>query len=287
MSEVVVFQSDDQFERWVEERAIHIETVAHNAKVEAGRTLREVQAAYKYRHNGDGFVAWLAARFPNLPQRSAYQMIDAAAVPVEMFANFANISLAAQAEIGRSDREVQDAINDRITAGEIFTAAQVKDLRLKMLADAAAESAKEIEDANYEIETLSTRVKELEADEADHREEIARLNKAIAEHAKLIEDARKSLPSPKQAEKLAAEKGDGAAVLGNDGRLHTGATAEQRRAGAAFMHFHAVVGELGSEHSVKPDLIAAGCTDLLRPNVVEHCQRAIAYITAVMDEVRK
>lgn len=71
-----------------------------------------------------------ASRLPGIPQRSAYQAIEISkSVNPELFAQCANITPRALAEIAKTEPDVQALINERVEAGEIFTAAKVKEIR--------------------------------------------------------------------------------------------------------------------------------------------------------------
>ncbi|WP_123876196.1 hypothetical protein [Rhizobium sp. N113] len=64
-----------------------------------------------------------------IPQRSAYQAIEIFnGLDNEMFANFANIRPGALEQIAKAEPDIQALIAERVEAGEIFTAAKVKEI---------------------------------------------------------------------------------------------------------------------------------------------------------------
>ncbi|MGO6724415.1 hypothetical protein [Rhizobium ruizarguesonis] len=91
---------------------------------------------------GGGFTGWLANRLPGIPQRSAYQAIEIAkSVNPELFAQCANITPRALAEVAKATPDIQALIAERIEAGEIFTPAKVKELRKEAAREAAEQEA--------------------------------------------------------------------------------------------------------------------------------------------------
>ncbi|ANK91560.1 hypothetical protein AMK01_CH02101 [Rhizobium sp. N6212] len=91
--------------------------------------LAAAQELFKYKRNEGGFSGWLSTRLLFIPQRSAYQAIEIFnGLDNEMFANFANIRPGALEQIAKAEPDIQALIAERVEAGEIFTAAKVKEI---------------------------------------------------------------------------------------------------------------------------------------------------------------
>ncbi|MGO7570314.1 hypothetical protein ACC738_22570 [Rhizobium ruizarguesonis] len=106
------------------------------------RGVAGAQELFKYRRDEGGFTGWLAKRLPRLPQSSAYQAIEIfKGVSEEMFLNFGNIRPGALAEVAKAEPDIQAIIAERVQAGEIFTAAKVKEIRKEAAREAAEQEA--------------------------------------------------------------------------------------------------------------------------------------------------
>lgn len=55
-----------------------------------------------------------------------------------MFPKFGNMKPAALAEVSKTEPDIQSLIAERIAAGEVFTAAQVKEIKAKATEEAIA-----------------------------------------------------------------------------------------------------------------------------------------------------
>lgn len=87
------------------------------------------QELFKYRRDEGGFTGWLANRLPDIPQRSAYQAIEIfQGIDPALFAVTANIPPFVLAEVSKAEPDIQALIAERVEAGEIFTAAKVKEI---------------------------------------------------------------------------------------------------------------------------------------------------------------
>lgn len=105
------------------------EYAPHLTSRACGLLLAAAQELFKYKRDEGGFTGWLATRLPFIPQRSAYQAIEIFnGLDNEMFANFANIRPGALEQIAKAEPDIQALIAERIEAGEIFTAAKVKEI---------------------------------------------------------------------------------------------------------------------------------------------------------------
>lgn len=114
----------------LEQHAQNIERIQREAVYEIGREFSAIQDLHRYQRNGDGFTDYVSKRFPSLPQRSIYRAIQIfQGLDGELFAETANISSYALAEIAKSEPDVQSLIAEKIEAGEVFTAASVKELK--------------------------------------------------------------------------------------------------------------------------------------------------------------
>lgn len=116
----------------IEQHAHNVERIQREAIYEIGREFAAIQDLHRYKRDGDGFTDYVAKRFPSFPQRSVYQAINIyKGMDDEMFANFANFRPSAVAEIAKTEPDIQAIIAERVAAGEVFTAAQVKELKAK------------------------------------------------------------------------------------------------------------------------------------------------------------
>ncbi|TBD68303.1 hypothetical protein ELH16_08535 [Rhizobium ruizarguesonis] len=87
-----------------------------------GRLFAAAQELFKYRRD----------RLPQIAQRSAYQAIQIfQGIDPELFAQCASITPRALAEVAKAEPDIQALIAERIEAGDLFTAAGVKEIRHK------------------------------------------------------------------------------------------------------------------------------------------------------------
>ncbi|MEX2693859.1 hypothetical protein [Rhizobium mongolense] len=87
------------------------------------------QELFKYRRDKGGFTGWLRPGFPAFHSAPRIRRLRSKSVNPELFAQCANITPRALAEIAKTEPDVQALINERVEAGEIFTAAKVKEIR--------------------------------------------------------------------------------------------------------------------------------------------------------------
>lgn len=84
---------------------------------------------FKYRRDEGGFTEWLANRLPDIPKSSAYRAIQIfEGLKEDMFAHGANIPAKVLEQIAKAEPDIQALIAERVEAGEIFTAAKVKEI---------------------------------------------------------------------------------------------------------------------------------------------------------------
>lgn len=153
MNELMTQISFD-FDQQLEQHAVNIERVQREAVFDIGRELAAAQELWRYNKAEGGFTGWLAARLPHIPQSSAYQAIDIyKGIDPVMFPNFGNMKPGAILEVAKAAPDVQALIAEKVEAGEIFTAAQVKQFR----ADAAEAEA---DRARQDISELKAKLAE-------------------------------------------------------------------------------------------------------------------------------
>jgi DNA repair exonuclease SbcCD ATPase subunit len=178
----------------LEQHAQNIERVQRDAVFEIGRELAEAQALFRYDKSEGGFTGWLEKRLPQFSERTAYRALDAYKnVDPAMFAKLAGIrNPSALAEIAKAEPDLQAQIAERVEAGEIFTAAAVKQLRTEAATEALAQYQKEAEEIRGQLAAmrrmvtqrendavgLETKVEDLAAALKDREDKIAKLEKA-------------------------------------------------------------------------------------------------------------
>lgn len=267
----------------LEQHAVRIETIERDAYYEIGRELAAVQELHKYKRDGGGFTGWLAERLPRYSERGAYQAIAIfKGIDPTMFATLADIKPGILEQVAKAPPDVQALIAERIEAGEIFTAAKVKELRQQTATESAALAAKaaqaEIDDALARIDQLE-KLTASDAREAKRQaREIAKLEKAIRKHEKEIADFESSLPKPGEAEKQAAKMGGGV-VLGSDMKFHSGKTAEERILSAEYMTVWSILNQFTREDFPLPGRVVAGCGPDFQGQLLRFCKVASTYIS--------
>ncbi len=85
------------------------------------------QELFKYRRDEGGFTGWLATRLPTFSQNGAYEAIRIFKA-VGNFTEFGKLSNAAILQAAQATPDIQALIAERVQAGEIFTAAKVKEI---------------------------------------------------------------------------------------------------------------------------------------------------------------
>lgn len=119
-------------EQQIEQHARNVERIHRDAIVETGRELSQAQELFKYTGNKGGFTGWLAVRLPHMSQSGAYRAIEAfKGIDIEMFPSLGKLSDQALLETAKAEPDIKAIIADRVEAGEVFTAAQVKDIKDK------------------------------------------------------------------------------------------------------------------------------------------------------------
>lgn len=114
----------------IEQHAQNIERIVGNAILEMGRELKQAQELFRFKRDEGGFTGWLASRLPHINQRAAYRAIQRYE-GIEEFDQFVKLSGSAQQEAASAEPDVKAIIAERVAAGEVFTAAQVKELKAK------------------------------------------------------------------------------------------------------------------------------------------------------------
>jgi hypothetical protein len=124
-------------EQQIEQHAQNIERIQNGAAFEIGRELKLAQELFKFKRDEGGFTGWLANRLPNINQRAAYRCIQRYE-GIGEFDELVKLSNEAQLQAAGAEPDIKAIIADRVEAGEIFTAAQVKEIK-----EAAAKQADE------------------------------------------------------------------------------------------------------------------------------------------------
>lgn len=156
-------------EQQIEQHAQRIEHIQREAVFEMGRELAAARDLFKYDRREGGFEGWLDGRL-GISRRAAYRMIEIFEGIKEECATLGTLSQGALLEAAKAEPDIQAIIADRVEAGEVFTAAQVKAIK-----DAAAKEADEfkakleaaekekLEAAEKAKAEAEKRIKELEA----------------------------------------------------------------------------------------------------------------------------
>ncbi|SPL65403.1 hypothetical protein [Ochrobactrum soli] len=117
----------------IEQHAQNVDRIQRDAIIDIGRELAKSQELHRYKGGDEGFVKWLARRLPHIPQASAYRMIEIAnGIQPEMFIKLINMKTSTLSEVAKAGPDIQAIIAERVSAGEVFTAAQVKELRTRI-----------------------------------------------------------------------------------------------------------------------------------------------------------
>lgn len=159
-------------EQQIEQHALRIEEVQHKAVMEIGRELKAVQDIFRFKRDEGGFEGWLSNRLPHISRSAAYnavQMFDGIGKYPELW----TLSDAAKIQASTAEPDVKAIIAQRVEAGEVFTAARVKDIKDRAAKEAeefkatldAAEKAS-LETAEKAKSSAEKRIKELEAEVA-------------------------------------------------------------------------------------------------------------------------
>lgn len=270
----------------IEAIAVDIEFTRSMAAYRIGERLRDAQELFQYKRDSGGFQGWVKSRL-GWSEQHAYQFIRAVEkIPQGMSKQLFTLSNSAFFEVGKAEPDVQQLIAERVSAGEVFTAAQVKEIKQQAAAEAVERINSEADQARRDLESLkselATKDKATTSETARLRADVESLTKKLSDFEKQAEDYRKSLPKPEKAKEQAAETGG--VVLGSDGKYHSGSTAEQKKMHDAFMFAFDRLLDL-TEDAPSPARIAAGCPDDERSKTVERCDQAISYLNAIKEAI--
>jgi len=109
---------------------------------------------------------------------------------------------------------------------------------------------------------------------------------ALNDEKKRVADFRASLPKPKEAKRLAKEKGG--VFLATDGKYHSGSTLEEQAATDAFLSvFNWAADAADTENRVAPMVVASGCPDDTVDQFIGFLQDAASYLTLIVTFLRK
>lgn len=254
--------------------AVDIDLTRNMAAYRIGERLKEARDLFRYRRDEGGFRGWAKTRL-GWDERKAYRFIEAVdALPIEMSGKFARLSDAAFFEVAKAEPDVQALIAERVEAGEIFTAAKVREIREEAAREASEQS---VSQAKEEIAALKKQIKAGDDDADALRSKIKDLSAAIEAHEQAIADYQESLPSPAEAEKQAAAMETGV-VLGSDMKFHSGASPEERALAADYMSAWAVLKEFSRDDFPLPGRVATGCAPAFRKQLIGFCAVASTYI---------
>lgn len=267
--------------------AVDIEITLQVAAGRVGEKLIEARRIHSRKPNG-GFKRWVEVRL-GWTEQYAYRFIKAVEnIPSDVAKQLFSLSKSAFFEVAKADADIQQLIAERVAAGEVFTAAQVKEIKQKAAAEAIERINADAESAKAEMEKLR---RELAAKDATASGEVASLKDSIAKlSARLAEyDAqaaafRKSLPTPKEAKAKAAE--EGGVVLASDGKFHSGSSIEQKRMVDAFMFVFSKALDL-TENPPSAERVIAGCPTGDRARLKEMCAGAASYLNSIKDLINE
>lgn len=269
----------------LEQHAVNVERIQRDAVYEIGRELAAAQELHKYQREGGGFTGWLAERLPQLSQTTAYRCIDVFKnIDPAIFPLGGNISAKVLEQVAKAEPDVQAMIAERVAAGEIFTAAKVKELREDAKREAAESSRQDVHEARTRVVELESQIAQDSRDTDKLEREIAKLKKLIKKHEDDIAEVEKSLPDPQEAEKIAAKMGDGV-VLGSDMKFHSGKTVEERALSADYMTLWAIMKEFCRDDLPLPGRAAAGCPAVMRGQLLKFCDEATSYIERLKESI--
>jgi NADH dehydrogenase/NADH:ubiquinone oxidoreductase subunit G len=270
----------------IEQHALNIQRIQRDAVFEIGRELAAAQDLFRYSRQEGGFKGWLDRRLPQFSERTAYRAIHVYKnVDPAMFAKLADIrNPSALAELAKAPPDFQALIAERVAAGEIFTAAKVKEIRAEAVADAAKKAAAEIERANEQIAELEAKLVEAGANVEELNAQIEELKAAINEHEDEIAEYQRSLPTPKEAEEQATR--GGGVVLGSDMKFHSGATEHEKTLSNDYLAVWSLVSALANEKE-RPlaDRVAAGCAQQYRKQLLGFISSTLDYLCTIREAV--
>lgn len=188
--------------------AVEIETIdagIMGMHVEKGRRLAEARDLHKYNGWPGGFDGWCNDRL-GYTRQHAYQLIQIYEELGEKSKQLFTLTKAALLETSRAEPDVQNLIAERVEAGEIFTAAQVRDIRRKEQDSAVQAAADRISDATAEAERLRLLVDAAATDQHTAEADRDRLAKELSDALKTRDKAVKELEALKAKEPAKADK---------------------------------------------------------------------------------
>lgn len=264
--------------------AVEIETIQSGMFFEIGKRLAEARDIHKYNGYPGGFEGWCRDRL-TISFRVAQRLVQVVDNVGQKNAGLGVLSLDALVEVSRAEPDVQSIIAERVEAGEIFTAEQVKAAR-REAEEAAAEVTREKIIANERrIAEAAERIAELEAGDDEAVREITKLKKRIAGFEKMVDDAKRDLPTVEEAVERSKETGGG--VLAQDGKWHREPSPqEQQQEAKTFAAFHSTIARW-HEHPVPAAIIAKHCPPSVVLTLVTAIDAVIANLNAIAKEISR
>lgn len=271
----------------LELHAKNIERIHRDAIYEMGREFASAQTILRYSGGEEGFTKWLARRFPNVAQSTAYQMIEIfKGVSEELFPKFGNMKQSAIAEVAKAEPDIQAILAERVEAGEVFTAAQVKELKQKAAQEAVERINSEAEQARNDLvalqKTSTDRDMKSASDVRELQQKIGDLTAKIGELEKSANEYQKSLPTPNKAKEQA--KSTGVATLASDGKYYSGASEDEKRASDAFLSVFSIAASL-SDRKHSPGIVVIGCPAESKAQLAAYCDKAVTYLNEIKDAI--
>lgn len=265
----------------IEQHALRIEHIQREAVFEMGRELAAARDLFKYDRREGGFEGWLDSRL-GTSRRAAYRMIEIFEGIKEECATLGTLSQGALLETAKAEPDIQSLIAERVAAGEVFTAAQVKEFKAAAAQEAIDRINSEAGQAKAELAALKKAAEDKDiksaSDVRERDQRIEELNAKLKGYEEQVEKFQKSLPKPAKAKEQAAEAGG--VVLGSDGKFHSGSTAEQKRMHDAFMFAFDKALDL-TENPPSPERVVAGCPEGDQTRLAELCMGAADYFIKI------
>ncbi|MDH1268941.1 hypothetical protein N5C81_15050 [Rhizobium pusense] len=246
-----------------------------------GEILCGIRDLHSYKRDEGGFEGFVESRL-SISRATAYNHIQMHEKLSESVQRARHISDRAKLQIAAAEPDIRAIIEERVAAGEVFTAAQVKDIRQKAAEEAVDQINADADAARRDLEKLRS---ELTAKDEKSAAEVKRLQESISDLTEKlkgyeadVEKFRRSLPKPEKAKEQAAETGG--VVLASDGKFHSGSSAEQKRMVDAFMNIFDKTLDL-TENPPAPERVVAGCSQQDRKLLRDRCERAAAYLNQI------
>ena len=287
MNHVAPIAADElaNVEQQLEQHALNVERIQGNAVFEIGRELKQAQSIFRFSRDEGGFTGWLAKRLPHINQRAAYRAIQTFE-GVEEFDNFVKLSGSALREAATAQPDVQALIAERVQAGEVFTAAQVKDLKRESAEKAIADLHESAEASRTELDAarreLAQSAQKTASEKADLERQVRDLTARVSGFERQVAEFKKDRPKPAVAKKEAAETGG--VVLGSDGKFHSGSSIEQKRMVDAFMFVFDRTLDL-TDNPPSAERVVAGCAEHDRKLLSDRCEAAARYLDSIRSKI--